>query len=232
MTGATPVSTPMEANTHLSASDSPPAHKLDRKFRREYQRIVGSLMYLARFTRPDLALAVNQCSRFMSNPGPSHMIAARRILRYLAGTASLGITYVAQPKSRENLLWGFADADHAGDPDTRRSVTGYVTMMGGAAISWASTRQAVVALSSSEAEFYAASAAGCDVSHCRMILEQLGIKQTQPTVVFEDNWACIHLSRNAVLHHKSKHIDVRVYHLRDLCKAGVMTLLKIGTDNQ
>eukprot|EP00961_Rhodomonas_salina_P231906 3133039-Rhodomonas_salina.1 len=133
----------------------------------------------------------------MSNPGPSHMAAARRILRYLAGTAHLGLTYEAQPKSRENLLWGFADADHAGDPDTLRSVTGYVTMMCGAAISWASNRRVIVALSSSEAEFYAASAAGCDVSHCCMILTQLGIEQKQPTVVFEDNWACIHLSRNA-----------------------------------
>eukprot|EP00961_Rhodomonas_salina_P197043 2659453-Rhodomonas_salina.1 len=90
------------------------------------------------------------------------MAAARRILRYLAGTAHYGLTYEAQPKSRENLLWGFADADHAGDPDTRKSVTGYVTMLCGAAISWASNRQAVVALSSSEAEFYAASASGCD----------------------------------------------------------------------
>eukprot|EP00961_Rhodomonas_salina_P201008 2711538-Rhodomonas_salina.1 len=187
---------------------------------------------MATFTSPDLAFTVNQCLRFMLNPGPLHMIAARRILLYLAGTASLGLTYVAQQKSLENLLWGFADADHAGDPDMRRSVTGYVTMMCGAAISWASTKQAVVVLSSSEAEFYAASAAGCNVSHCRMILEQLGIKQTQPTVVFEDNWACIHLSRNAVLHHKSKHIDVRVYHLSYLCKAGIMTLLKISTDNQ
>eukprot|EP00961_Rhodomonas_salina_P108374 1458860-Rhodomonas_salina.1 len=74
----------------------------------------------------------------MSNPGPSHMAAARRILWYLAGTAHHGITDEAQPKSRENLLWGFADADHAGDPDTRKSVTGYVTMICGAEISWAS----------------------------------------------------------------------------------------------
>eukprot|EP00961_Rhodomonas_salina_P223558 3023091-Rhodomonas_salina.1 len=79
----------------------------------------------------------------MSNPGPLHMAAASRILLYLAGTAHHGITYVAQPKSRENLLWGFADADHAGDPDTRKSVTGYVTMLCGAVISWASNRQAV-----------------------------------------------------------------------------------------
>eukprot|EP00961_Rhodomonas_salina_P145526 1958452-Rhodomonas_salina.3 len=182
--------------------------------------------------RPDLAHAVNQCSRFMLNPGPSHINAARRILQDLAGSADLGITYEGQPKSRENLLWGFADADHTGDPDTRHSVTGYVTMLCGGAISWASNLQAVVALSSSEAKFYAASAACCDVAYFRMILEQLGIPQTQPTIVFEDNWACIHLSRNAVLHHKSKHINFCVYHLHDLCKAGIMSLLKIGTDDQ
>eukprot|EP00961_Rhodomonas_salina_P122352 1647686-Rhodomonas_salina.1 len=153
----------------------------------------------------------------MSNPGPSHMNAVWRILRYLAGSANLGITDEAQPPSRENLLWGFADADHAGDPDTRCSVTGYVTMLCGGAISWASNQQAVVALSSSEAEFYAASAACCDVAYFSMILDQLGIPQTQ---------------LNAVLHHESKHIDVRVYHLRNLCKAGIMSLLKIGTDDQ
>eukprot|EP00961_Rhodomonas_salina_P159764 2151819-Rhodomonas_salina.2 len=119
MTGATPVSTPMEANTHLTSADCPPPHKVDKQFKREYQRIVGSLMYLLCFTRPDLAFSVNQCSRFMSNPGPLHMAAAHSILWYLAGTAHHGITYEAQPKSRENLLWGFADTDHAEDPDTR-----------------------------------------------------------------------------------------------------------------
>eukprot|EP00961_Rhodomonas_salina_P160325 2158331-Rhodomonas_salina.1 len=144
----------------------------------------------------------------MANPGPLHMEAAHLILRYLAGTNHLGLTCEAQPASRANLLWGFADADHAGDPDTRRSVTGYVTMLNCAAISWGSNHQQVVALSSSEAEFYAASAAGCDVSYFRMLLDQIGLTQRDPTVVFEDNWECIHLSRNSVLHHKTKHIDV------------------------
>eukprot|EP00961_Rhodomonas_salina_P163201 2198024-Rhodomonas_salina.1 len=69
--------------------------------------------------QPDLAHSVNQCSKFTSNPGPSHMIAARRILKYLAGTVYKGLTYEAQPETRVNLLWGFADADHAGDPDNR-----------------------------------------------------------------------------------------------------------------
>eukprot|EP00961_Rhodomonas_salina_P047593 639478-Rhodomonas_salina.1 len=74
-------------------------------------------------------------------------------------------------------------------------------MICGAALSWSSTQQAVVALSSSEAEFYAASAAGCDVVYTQAILEQLGFLQKEPTIVFKDNWACIHMSCNTVLHH-------------------------------
>eukprot|EP00961_Rhodomonas_salina_P125492 1690388-Rhodomonas_salina.1 len=70
----------------------------------------------------------------MSNPGPAHMVAARRILHYIAGTLDLGITYKRQPDSRANLLWGLAYADHARDPDTRCSVTGYVLMICGAAL--------------------------------------------------------------------------------------------------
>eukprot|EP00961_Rhodomonas_salina_P155877 2098894-Rhodomonas_salina.1 len=148
MTGATPISNPMEPNTHLSVSDCPASYNCNKEFVLEYQQIIGPLLYLANLTRPDLAHSVNQCSKFMSNPGPSHMIAARVILKYLAGTTENGLTYEAQPASRANLLWGFADADHAGDPDTQRRVTGYVLMIAGAAVSWSLTRQAVVALSS------------------------------------------------------------------------------------
>eukprot|EP00961_Rhodomonas_salina_P103052 1385749-Rhodomonas_salina.1 len=117
------------------------------------------------------------------------MEAAHRILCYLAGAAHLGLTYEAQPASRANLLWGLADADHASDPDTWQNVTGYKTMLNCAAISWGSNCQQVVALSSSEAEFYAASAAGCDVSYFCMLLDQIGLTQRDPTVVFEDKWA-------------------------------------------
>eukprot|EP00961_Rhodomonas_salina_P087706 1179778-Rhodomonas_salina.4 len=190
MTGATPCLTQLEPNVHLTRADCLDKAQVDKAFCSEYQRIVGSLMYLASFTRPDICHAARKATNVIYE-----------------------LTYESQADVRANLLWGFADSDHAGDPDTRRSVTGYVTMLNRAAISWGSTRQQVVALSSLEAEFYAASVAGCNVSHHRMLLDQLGYAQREPTVVFEDNWACIHLSRNSVLHHKSKHIDVRVYHL-------------------
>ena len=88
-----------------------------------------------------------------------------------------------------NLLWVYADADYTGDPDMCRSVTGYVVMMDGGAISWSSTRQAVVALSSSDAELYTASNCVYDISHMCMVMDQLGYPQTEPTVMFKDNWA-------------------------------------------
>eukprot|EP00961_Rhodomonas_salina_P244789 3308287-Rhodomonas_salina.1 len=68
MTGATPISTPMEPNTHLSVSDCPSAYNHNKEFVLEYQQIIGALLYLANLTRPDLAHSVNQCSKFMSNP--------------------------------------------------------------------------------------------------------------------------------------------------------------------
>ena len=153
MTECTSATTAMSPISRMLHADCPKLGAGDKKQIREYQQLVGALLYLSAWRRPDIALAVNQATKFMSNPGPNHMVAAKQILRNLKGTSHLGITYTCRNDEKANLLWGFADADHAGDPDTQRSVTGYVTMMNGGAISWLSTHQAIVALSSSEAEF-------------------------------------------------------------------------------
>jgi len=225
----------MQAHLRLSKTDCPPESERDKKVVEYYNQLVGSLQYLSVFTRPDISQAVNQCSRFLANPGPTHIEAAKHILRYLAGSADYALTYTQQTPEMANILWGAADSDHAGDPDTRRSTTGYVMMLNGAAISWQSTRQALVSLSSTEAEFYAASVAGCDVVYLRRLCDELGFVQRNATPVMEDNVACIYLSRNATMFHKSKHIDVRVYKLREFCNDGpdgeakVMDLCKVNT---
>jgi len=133
MDDCTPVDTPCEANLHLAASDSPPLDKRNAEVVRNYQQLIRACMYLTCFTRGDCSFAVNQRARFMSNPGPTHISAAKRILRYLAGTRSLGITYrrgAVDPsllsvgvRTAPNLLSASADADHAG-ADDRRSVSG------------------------------------------------------------------------------------------------------------
>lgn len=107
-------------------------------------------------TRPDIATAVGELAKFSENPGSEHWIAAKRVLRYLKGTAWFGIEF---RRDCELQLIGFADADYAGDLDTRRSTTGYVFMYGGGPVSWNSKRQSTVALSTMEAEYMALCAA-------------------------------------------------------------------------
>ncbi len=114
------------------------------------------------------------------------------------------LTYTRQSSDMANRLYCYADSDHAGDPDTRRSVTGYVVMLNGAAVSWQSTRQQVTALSTAEAEYYAASIAGTDVTYMHRIMDDLGFPQQDPTVLWEDNMACIYMSQTSVMYHKAE----------------------------
>ena len=114
----------------------------------------------------------------------------------------------------------------------RVGVTGYITMLNGAAVSWQSVRQTVTALSSAEAEYYAASSIGCDIVHLRRLLERMGYTQDGPTPVAEDNVACIYMAKSSAMYHKSKHIDVRVYKLREFVRDGEMSLYHVGTNEQ
>jgi hypothetical protein len=157
--------TPLPPHIHLSKSDCPATP--DKDAIKCYRQLIGSLMYIACGTRPDIAYAVNTCAQFMSNPGPAHINRAKHILRYLKGTSNVGLTYTKQPKQLANRLYGYVDADHASDSDDRKSVGGYVLMLGGAAISWSSRKIKVVAISSFESEWYSASICGCKVTVVR-----------------------------------------------------------------
>eukprot|EP00961_Rhodomonas_salina_P230230 3111306-Rhodomonas_salina.1 len=112
MVGCKPVSTPSEPNTHLVRGNQPRVP--DPQLLRDYQLLIRGLMYLSCFTRPDISHAVNQCSKFMSNPGPEHMIEVKRILHYLSGTKHLKLTYrLSENPLVANRLTCYADSDHA-----------------------------------------------------------------------------------------------------------------------
>ena len=112
-----------------------------------YKSIVGSLMYLTT-TRPDIMHVVSLISRFMEKPKEAHWQAAKRILRYVKGTKRFGILYTASENSE---LVGYTDNDWDGSVDDQKSTSGYVFHMGSGAISWASKKQPIVALSTTEA---------------------------------------------------------------------------------
>ncbi len=144
--------TPADVNVILKRDDetSKPVDSI------QYQSLVGSLLYCAIGTRPDTAQAVGAVSKFNSNPSEAHLTAAKRILRYLKGTADLTLKY---EKSKANALMGYSDADWAGDQDNRHSTSGNLFLMAGGAVSWMSKKQTMVALSTAESEYVALSVA-------------------------------------------------------------------------
>ena len=229
MQDATAKPTPLPPHTHLTKADCPAVP--DRERVKVYQQLIGSLMYIACGTRPDIAYAVNSCSQFMTNPGESHLQAAKHILRYLKGSREEKLTYRRQTPEMANVLYGYVDADHAGCTDDRKSVGGYVLMLNGGAISWSSRKIKVVSLSSFESEWYSASICGCEIVVVRRLLEEIGRPQAQPTQLFEDNAACIYSAMNykTPLNQRSKHIDTRVFKLREFVEEGVLVLSKVSS---
>ena len=217
------VSTPVECGMKLHKDHD--GKKVDSTL---YKQIVGSLMYLTT-TRPDIMYSVSLISRYMENPTELHLLAAKRILRYLQGTRGLGIYY---KKGEKSSLVGFTDSDYAGDQDDRRSTSGYVFMLGTGAISWSSKKQPIVTLSSTEAEFVAATTCACQAIWLRRILEELQFKQSGATKILCDNSSTIKLSKNPVLHGRSKHNDVKFYFLRDFCRDGTIDLIHCRSEDQ
>ena len=194
----------------------------------KFKQAVGSLMYLTA-TRPDLMYGVSLISRYMANPKESHWAAAKRIFRYLKGTIDHGLFY---QKGKKIDFTAYSDSNYAGDLDDRRSTSGSVFMMGTTAVSWASKKQPVVSLSTTEAEYIAAASCACQCIWLRRILKHLGLEEKEATKILCDNNSTIQLSKNPVLHGRSKHIAVRFHFLRDLVNEQVVQLKYCNTNEQ
>ena len=155
------VKTPLAPGVRLSKNDCPETVNPD--LHRRYRGIIGHLSFLVQMTRPDLAYAYAELSKFCQCPGMVHMQAAERVLQYLRLTYDQGITYRDPGPTLRNKLLGWVDSDFAADPDTRRSVSGYILSLNGGPVAWKSKRQSCTTLSSAEAEFVAASICGQEV---------------------------------------------------------------------
>ena len=212
-----PARTPLDPGCILSKSMCSKTEEEKRQAsKRPYRELVGSLMYLMVCTRPDIAYAVSQLSRYCSNHGEAHWKALLHVIRYVKGTKGLGISY----KSGMNIYpCLFSDASFASDPDSRRSVGGWISYVGGGPISWKSKLQSTVALSTCESEYIALCGAAQEAVHLKSLFSELvpGVSGTHGTaiVIFEDNKATIDISRNPCLHEKQKHVDVKYHYVRE-----------------
>ncbi|XP_021616523.1 secreted RxLR effector protein 161-like [Manihot esculenta] len=144
----------MDTRVKLNRSDGSPP--VDATL---YRSAIGSLRYLVN-TRPDLAYSVGIVSRFMEAPTTKDLEAVKQILRYVKGTLHHGCIY-NKVEEDEFKLVGYSDSDLAGDVDDRKSTIGVIYFLGQSPITWISQKQKVVALSSCEAEYIAATAGAC-----------------------------------------------------------------------
>jgi len=230
MSDCRPLHAPLAMGERLSVCMCPQTEEERRHMRTvPYRSAVGSVMYAMVATRPDLAAAVGVVSRFMADPGERHWAAVKRILRYLRATATWCL-HLGGTDTGDVHLEGYCDADWAGDPDERRSTTGYYFTLGRGCIVWSSKRQATVALSSTEAEYMAVSAAGREVCWIRRLLAEFGMACKAATVISNDNMGCIALAKNPVAHQRTKHIDVQHHFIRELVRTGTVILQHVPTD--
>jgi len=188
-----------------------------------YQALVGALLYVATCTRPDVSFAVGRLARHAAAPTKQHEAAALRVLRYLRGTAARGLRF--GPRAP---LVGYCDADYAGDIDTRRSTSGYVFVLNGAAVSWASKVQPTVAVSTTEAEYIAAATAAREAVWLRQLLHD-ATGQGGPVKLMSDSQSAIHLMHNPGGTARSKHIDVAHHFVRDRVARGDLVVGYVPT---
>ena len=215
MSDCKPVKTPVDSGSRLvKALEDEEA--LDQQ---SYQSVVGSLMYLATCTRPDIAYAVGMLARFSSKPNQSHWTAVKRVLRYLKGTIDIGILY----RGDAGVL-GYSDADYAGDADDRKSTSGYLFLIAGGPVSWRSRKQSTVALSTAEAEYIALSTAAQECVWFKKLLSELADQPDGPVTILEDNQSSIAMAKNPKFHGRAKHIDVKHHFIREQVTNGLVEL--------
>lgn len=189
-----------------------------------YRSLTGALLYVAVNTRPDIAASVSILSRQISHPTECDWTELKRIVRYLLRTNEYRLT-LKSVRGEPMVLQGYSDADWSGDTADRKSNTGYMFSLGDAVICWASRKQTNVALSSMEAEYVALSEACREVVWLRRLLEEVQLKQTDATVIYEDNRSCIDFIGIERQSRQSKHIDTRMCFARDLVEKGTVRIL-------
>jgi hypothetical protein len=224
MEDCNPCQFPMEARLKLSKDSTAPPVDVTK-----FRSIVGSLRYLVH-TRQDIAYAVGYVSRFMERPTEEHWVAVKHILRYIAGTLDYGCSY-GRKAGGCNLL-GFSDSDMAGDVDTRKSTTGVLFFLSNSPVSWQSQKQKVVALSSCEAEYIAATTGACQGTWLARLLGDLTGGQPKAATLMVDNKSAISLIKNPVFHDKSKHIDLRYHWIRECVEKKQIFVEFIRTEAQ
>lgn len=188
----------------------------------EYSQAIGSLMYAMTSTRPDIAYAVGKLSRYTSNPSTQHWQAIQRVFKYLKGTMDYGLCYLGYP----SVLEGYSDASWISNVEDHSSTSGWVFLLGGGAISWASKKQTCITNSTMESEFVALAAAGKEAEWLKDMIYEIPLwkKPIAPLSIRCDSAATLAKAYSQVYNGKSRHLGVRHSMIRELIMNGVISV--------
>ncbi|GKA08478.1 retrotransposon protein, putative, ty1-copia subclass [Tanacetum coccineum] len=222
---------PMQDKLKLSKSDgaSTPAEKR-RMSNIPYASAVGSIMYVVRCTRPDVAFAQNITSQFQQNPGELHWTTVKNILKYLRNTKDMFLVYEGDMK-RELRVSCYTDAGYLTDADDLKSQTGYVFVLNEGAVDWKSAKQSIFATSSAEAEYIAAVDASKEAVWVRKFIYGLGVVPTieKPINMYCDNTGAIAIANESGITKGARHFRAKVHYLREVIEFGDIKLEKVHT---
>jgi len=223
--------------------------EVDVEQQKHFQSLVGSLLYAAVHTRPDISFAVGQLARVVQNPTQEQVVAAERLVLYLNAHASVGVQYSVAAQARQKgvellkqqgesfgaaklFLSCFADASWASEAEDSASVGGYLCVVGGGPVSWRSKKQSETAISTVESEYMALFHAVKEVIWLRRLLEEIGHEQKIPTPLYCDNKGAIAMAKNAVLHGLNKHMRIKWHWVRKEVKRETVQPIYIKTSVQ
>ena len=193
-----------------------------------YRSMVGSLLYLTA-SRPDIVLAVGLVARYQEAPKQNHLLAIKRIFRYLQGTAHHGLWY---PKGKNFILTPYTVADWASCVDDRKSTSGGDFYLGESLVAWLSKKQTSISLSTAKAEYIAAAACSTQVMWMKQTLQDMKVSIDEPISIKCDNISAISISKNPVLHSKTKHIPIKYHFLREQVAQKIVKLEYVPTKEQ
>ncbi|OWY98408.1 Retrovirus-related Pol Polyprotein from transposon TNT 1-94 [Phytophthora megakarya] len=194
-----------------------------------YRELVGALQYLVSASRPDIAHATRHLGKFLSNYNHEHYAQAKRVLRYLKSACDYGLVMDVQTHDGVRIC-SYSDADYANDPVDRRSISGYVIMVDGNVLSYASRKQELNALSTCEAEYIAMSEATKDLLWLAGLCRELSWTHPVP-LLLGDNQGAISMSAKPGKHSKSKHIENKHHMVRRNVELKRITTEHVGTED-
>jgi ribonuclease HI len=204
---------------------------LNKTQQTHYQSVIGSLLYAALTTRPDIAFALNELGRFNAQANKFHLEQAYRVLRYLKGTPNYGLEFTLHGDPTDIKPEIYVDASWGNDLETRRSTTGIVARLNGNVVYWSARKQRTVALSSTEAEYMALSEAVGEALFMRTWINEV-FKVEIPVKIYCDNQSAIALGKNDTFHQRTKHIDIRYHFVRENVTSNKIVLEYIPTNQQ